>query len=388
MKVILGISGSIAAYKAANVGRLLKKRGADIRVVLTDAARKFVSPLLFKSLLECDVYTEDEYWDYKGGLHIHLAQWADILLIAPATLNTISKLAQGIADNLLTSIAAAFKGPVVLAPAMHTEMWSNPVFQQNVKKLLQMGNFYLSGPGEGELASGDRGIGRLLEEEFIVEDAIAASKGFPLRDKKILLTYGRTEEYIDDVRVITNRSSGLMGISLAKKIKEMGGQLTQVVGETSYPPYGRGKLIRVKTTREMLEVLESEIESHDVLIMAAAVSDYVPSEKISGKIKKRAELTIHLKENPDILKHLSKHKGKRVFIGFALESENIVENARTKLREKSLDVIVANSLESMASSKSSGYIITSTGVEESFRDIDKESLAEKILELVVKMHAE
>jgi len=386
MKVILGISGSIAAYKAANIGRLLKKRGADIRIILTNGAQKFVSPLLFKSLLECGVYTEDEYWDYKGGLHIQLAQWGDVLLIAPATLNTISKLAQGIADNLLTSTAAAFKGPVVLAPAMHTEMWNNPILQQNIKKLLQMSNFYLSGPGEGELASGDKGIGRLLEEEFIVEDTVAALKGFPLKNKKILLTYGRTEEYIDDVRVITNRSSGLMGISLAKKVKEMGGQLTQVVGETSYPPYGRDRIIRVKTTQEMLEVLEREIENHDILIMAAAVSDYAPYTKIRGKIKKTNELTLHLKENPDILKHLSNYKGKRLFIGFALEADNIIENARAKLNEKSLDIIVANSIGSMGSSRTSGYIISSTGVEVSFLDMDKDSLAEKILEHVIKLY--
>lgn len=384
--ILVGVTGSVSLYKALNVLRQLEKEGHSVRVILTPSAEKFVSITLFKALIQGDVFTEEDFWHRGKSLHIELARWADLVAIIPCTANTLSKIRYGIADNLLLSTLLAFKGRVLVAPAMHEEMWHNPELQGTVQYLKNQRNVYFSGPGRGPLASGEVGCGRLLEEEYIVEDIKAVLHGLPLKGVKILVSYGRTEEPLDPVRVITNRSSGLMGIALCKKVKEYGGDLVQVVGETSYPPYGRGEVHRVRTTDEMYEKIREIVPQIRVLIMAAAVSDYKPSSYIPGKEKKQEELTITLSRTVDILKEVAREKRHdQIFVGFALETGNLEEYAEEKLLAKNLDFIVGNYADAMGSKTTSGVIMDRLGNVEKFENLTKEELAEKVIKKVIQM---
>lgn len=387
MKVVLGITSSIAAYKVPLLIRALKEEGHEVRAILTEKALNFVTSEVVSLLSENEVIVGNDYFLKTSSYHIDLSKWGDVLLIAPADYNIIGKVASCIADDIVSTVVSAFSGPVVFAPAMHEEMWKNPILQDRIDYLKKKGYFF-SGPIRGNLLSGDVGEGRFQEIEFIIEDLHAAFKGFPLGNKKILLVYGRTEEEIDSVRVITNKSSGRMGVALAKEIKKNGGYLIQVVGKLSISPYGRDEIVSVTNTVEMKEAIEARIKDVDVLIMAAAVSDFKPKTKQKGKIRREetVELVISFEKTEDILKGLSGFKKKKMFVGFAL-SNNIEKIALEKLREKNLDVIIANTISSMESFYSSGFILTKNGKKIEFHDVDKERLASLIVREVINFAA-
>jgi len=384
--ILVGLTGSVSLYKSINVLRILEKRGHSVRAILTCSAQKFLSPLLIRSTISGEVYTDYDFWRTGKSIHIELARWADLIAIVPCTANTISKIKYGLADNLLTSTILAYKGPLLIAPAMHQEMWLNPEVQSSVEYLKEFRGVFVSGPEKGMLASGETGCGRLLKEEFIVEDIEAVLRGLPLKGRKVLLCYGRTEEPIDAIRVITNRSSGLMGFYLAKAVKEHGGNLIQVVGETSIPPYGRDEIIRVRTSEEMLEAVRKYLEEADIFIMAAAVSDYRSESQYSEKLKKGDRLTVTFLPTRDILKTVASLKREnQIFVGFALETDNLETYARKKLEEKNLDIIIGNYASAMASEFSSGLIMDKSGRLEEFSNETKETLAIKIVGKIIKM---
>ena len=337
MKVLIGVSGSVAAFKSLILARLLYKRGHSLKVVLTRGALHFIAPLSFQELAGAEVFTEADF--FKGNTHIDLARWAEALLIAPATYNVIGKVASGIADDLLTSVAAAYPGPIIFAPAMHTEMWRNPILQENLSTLKRFGHVVLP-VGTGELASGDVGEGRMMEPEEIaahIED-VAAVRGF-WEGKRVVITYGGTVEPIDDVRVITNLSSGRMGMALASALRSMGAHVVAVAcGSVGVAP--SNEFYRVRTVEELHSILRGM--EYDYLFMAAAVSDYRPEYR-KGKIKKgESTLTLRLERTVDVLTSLSRDK-RGVIVGFALEEPHRLHSeARRKLQEKGIDYIVAN----------------------------------------------
>ena len=379
MRILLGVTGSAAAYKSIIISRLLYKRGIEHRVVLTPSALQFIRPLSFTGVSGVQVFTDGDF--FQRNLHIELARWADVLLVAPATANFISKMALGIADNLLLSIAIAFEKRVVLAPAMHTEMWRYPSLQENIRKLIHMGVEFV-GPEEGELASGDVGMGRMTEPEEIVERILSK-----ISNRKVLLVYGRTEEDVDDVRVITNRSSGRMGFEIHRALSRRGIYHEVIVaGCVDYLPSGI-KVHRVRRTSELLDSIRNMIESFHVLIMAAAVSDFLP-DKSKGKLdRRRGEISITLRPNVDVLREILPLKGNRIFVGFALEDEeNLRRRAMEKLREKGLDFIVANSLRAMGSKSSTGMILSRDGrVIYRFENESKSTVANRLVDLIVSV---
>ncbi len=385
MKVALGITSSIAAYKVPLLIRALKKQGHEVRAVLTENAARFVTPEIVTLLTGNDVIVGNRYFLKTSSQHIEISKWADVLLIAPADYNIIGKVASGVADDIVSTLVAAFKGPVVFAPAMHDVMWENPVLQDRVRYLKEKG-YYFSGPIEGDLYSGDKGKGRFHEIEFIIEDLYAAHNRAPLAEKKVLLVYGRTEEPIDDVRVITNRSSGKMGVAIAKEIKKHGGYLIQIAGKLSVEVYGRDEIVRVTTSEEMKNAVHDKIKESDILIMAAAVSDFKPENRLTGKLRreKTERLYISLKRTDDILKSLSDLKGEKVFVGFAL-SDDIETVAPLKLREKNLDILVANTISAMEGERSSGFILTKDGSKKAFSEIEKERLAHLIVQEILEV---
>ncbi len=378
MRVLLGVTGSVASYKSVIISRLLHKRGIEHRVIMTPSALNFIRPLSFIGSSGVEVYTDEDF--FERNLHIELARWGDVLLVAPATMNFISKFALGIADNLLLATATAFEGRIVLAPAMHTEMWNFRPFQENLKKLVDMG-IEIVGPEEGELASGDVGMGRMSEPEVIVEHLLSGT------GRRVLLVYGRTEEDIDDVRVITNRSSGRMGYEIHRALRGRGVPHTVVVaGCVDYLPSGV-RTVRVRRTEELLEALSELLEEHDVLIMAVAVSDFLP-DKVRGKMDRReGEIDIRLKPNIDVLRSIREKKGNRLFVGFALEEEDSLERrAMEKLKEKGLDLIVANVLDTMGSGAFTGEIISGSGeVLARFEKAPKSEVARRLVDIILSV---
>ncbi len=385
-KVLIGITGSISLYKSINVIRALEKQGHEVNVILTASAEKFISRNLVSALTRGKVFTDDDFWNAGKSLHIELAHWADVLAIVPCTANTLSKIRHLIADNLLTNTIVAFKGPILVAPAMHEEMWLNPELQGTVSYLKEYRGIFFSGPERGPLASGETGCGRLYREDFIVEDILSLLRGRPLKGMSVIVSYGRTEEPLDPVRVITNKSSGIMGYYLCKKVIEYGGKLVQVVGETSIQPYGRGEIYKVKTADEMYERVKTLLPESTVLIMAAAVSDYKPERYLEFKLKKQNSLNLSLVKTVDILSQIaSLKKNSQIFVGFALETGNLIEYAKQKLHEKKLDIIVGNYASAMGSENSSGVIIDRDGNETPFDNICKEKLAELILDKVLAL---
>ncbi|MEO0143745.1 MAG: bifunctional phosphopantothenoylcysteine decarboxylase/phosphopantothenate--cysteine ligase CoaBC [candidate division WOR-3 bacterium] len=375
MKIILGITGSIASYKGLLLSRELFKRGIKQKVILTHSALKFIRPLSFKAITDAEVYTPKHF--FKSNLHIEIARWGDILLVSPASANFISKFANGIADNLLLAIAISFKGRIILAPAMHDEMWKNTFIKENVEKLRRNGIEILN-PVYGQLASGELGEGRMVEVEDILNYLFS-------KKKNVLLVYGRTEEKIDDVRVITNRSSGRMGYLIHKALESNGINHDIIVcGSVDFLP--DKNFIKVYNTQELLETLKKNIKNYDVLIMPVAISDFI-SDKIEGKLhRKYGNVKITLKPNIDVLKEISKLKENKIFIGFALEDESkIEENTKEKLKEKNLDFIVANTLESMNSENITGFIMDKNlNKVFEFKNLDKFEVAKKIVELINK----
>ena len=341
--ILVGITGGIAAYKICSLIRMYKKARANVRVILSPSALNFVTKLTLQTLSNNEVYVENfEIEEYKPG-HISLCDEADIFVIAPATANTISKIANGICDNLLLSTACAFKKPFLLAPAMNTGMWENDFVQENIKKLKSKG-YHILEPESGFLACGTNGRGRMVEVEDIFEKTIdILAQKQVLKNKKILITAGGTKEKIDPVRYITNCSSGKMGIALADSAFEMGADVTLVSTFKADKPY---KNIVTESAQEMEKAVKSNLQEQDCVIMAAAVADYRIKEYSEQKMKKGAEdyLTLELTKNPDILKEISAMNSKAKIIGFCAESENLLENAKEKIQKKGCDFLVANDI--------------------------------------------
>lgn len=346
-KILLGISGSIAAYKAAFLTRLFIKAGAEVQIVMTAAATDFITPLTLSTLSKRSVFTSvsaEESWNN----HVELGLWADAMIIAPATATTLAKLAHAICDNMVVASYLSARCPIFFAPAMDIDMWLHPATQDNVKRLQSFGN-QLIPVGEGELASGLVGKGRMAEPEQIVAtlDSYFAPSG-ELSGKKVLLTAGPTYEPIDPVRFIGNRSSGKMGIALARAATKRGAVVQLILGPSKFSIEESGvELIRVETAAEMYTEAIQRFSGVDIGIMAAAVSDYRPKEEAKEKIKKKTDqLNLELIKNPDIAASLGKMKRKdQLLIGFALETNNEAENAFGKLKRKKFDFVVLNSLQ-------------------------------------------
>ncbi len=344
-KILLGVCGSVAAYKAIVLGRALEKSGATVRVALTANAAKFVTPLQFRSALRCEV-TVDEFsqpneWSLE---HISWARWADTYLIAPATANVIGKCANGIADDFVTTTALAATCPVIFVPAMNTVMFTHATVQRNILQLKKFG-YHVMETATGELACGEFGAGRFPDIPHIIDYVLPffhVSDAF--RNAHVLITAGPTHEYIDDVRFLSNASTGKMGLALARAFLTFGAKVTLVTGPiTETIPFG-AREIRVVSAAEMFEATIQEFANCNLAIMAAAVADYTPKLRTQGKIKKNSDtLTLEFARTRDILAELGKIKGKQLLIGFALESSNVELYAREKLASKNLDAIVANS---------------------------------------------
>ena len=342
--VVLGITGGIAAYKAAEFVRLLVKEEVDIHVVMTQNAQKFITPLSFQTLSGNPVVTDPFALleDAQIG-HIALADLAELVVILPATANTIGKIANGIADDFLSAMVMATKAPVLFVPSMNVNMWENKALQKNIQTLLEIG-YHLLEPGEGELACRWYGKGRLPELNEVVEKMEDLLSPKDLKGEKILITGGPTQEPIDPVRFITNRSSGKMGFALAKMARRRGAEVILITGPTSLPlPRRDIKLVPVRAAEEMRKAVFTHLEGSSVVIKAAAVSDYRPKVVSQKKIKKGdADTTLALERTKDILGELGKKKGNRILIGFAAETEDLIANAKKKLKEKNLDFIVVN----------------------------------------------
>ncbi|MFB3885070.1 MAG: bifunctional phosphopantothenoylcysteine decarboxylase/phosphopantothenate--cysteine ligase CoaBC [Thermodesulfobacteriota bacterium] len=343
-KIVLGITGGIAAYKAAEFVRLLVKEEAQVYVVMTQNAQEFITPLTFQTLSGNPVVTDlfSLIEDTKIG-HIALADLAELVVILPATANIIGKIANGIADDFLSTMVMAAKAPVLFVPSMNVHMWENKIFQKNMQTLIESGYHFIE-PGEGELACHWYGKGRLAELSEVIEKIEALFSPKDLDGEKILITGGPTQEPIDPVRFLTNRSSGKMGYALAKVARRRGAEVVFITGPTSLPiPRGDIKVFPVRTAEEMREAVLTHMTGCSVVIKAAAVSDYRPRKVNLQKLKKaESALSLELEKTEDILKEVGKMKGNRVLVGFAAETENLLSNARKKLKEKNLDLIVAN----------------------------------------------
>ena len=383
--ILLGITGGIAAYKICSLIRMYKKAGANVRVVLTPSALNFVTKLTLQTLSNNEVYVENfEIDEYKPG-HISLCDEADVFVIAPATANTISKIANGICDNLLLSTACAFKKQFLLVPAMNTGMWENPFVQENLEKLVSKG-YHILNPEIGFLACGTAGVGRMAEVEDIFEKTVGIlSQNQSLKGKKILITAGGTREKIDPVRYITNCSSGKMGIALADIAYQNGAEVTLVSTFNINKPY---KNIVVESAQEMEKCVKSELQIQDCVIMAAAVADYRVKNYSEQKMKKGSDdnLTIELVKNPDILKEISKLNSKAKIVGFCAESENLIENAKIKIQAKGCDYLVANDISrtdiGFSSDMNEVYILDKNLKISHIKINTKLNIAKKILEKI------
>lgn len=345
--IVLGVTGSIAAYKIANLASMLVKQRATVHVIMTKNACNFITPTTFETLTgnKCLIDTFDRNFEFQVE-HVALAKRADLFLIAPATANVIGKLAHGICDDMLTTTILATKAPRIISPAMNTGMWENPILQDNLAKLKKYG-YKIITPASGRLACGDTGSGKMPSEEVLMEHILietAREKDF--KGKKILITAGPTQEAIDPVRYITNHSSGKMGYALAKMARLRGAEVTLVSGPVSIKPFAGITLIPVTSAHDMFDAVTSNSSDKDVIIMCSAVADYTPASYCDQKIKKKdGNLSIHLSHTQDILKYLGENKPEnQKLIGFSMETENIMENSQKKLTGKNADMICANSI--------------------------------------------
>jgi len=357
VRVLLGISGGIAAYKSAELTRLLVKAGAEVRVVMTEGAQAFITSLTFQALSGNPVHTHLLDPEAEAGMgHIELAKWADLIVVAPASADVMARLAAGMANDLLTTLCLATDAKVLLAPAMNQAMWHHPATQQNARQLETYG-YQLMGPGQGEQACGDVGFGRMLEPEQLadlitaaagelqsVPKALMAPKG-SLSGKTVTITAGPTREAVDPVRYISNHSSGKMGFALAEAALKAGANVNLIAGPVQIQAPEGVNLISVQSARQMLEASLSVIEQTDIFIAAAAVADYRPSAAANQKMKKQPgqnDLVLHLVQNPDIVATVAKHEARPFTVGFAAETQDVEAYAADKLVRKNLDMIIAN----------------------------------------------
>ncbi len=386
--IVLGVTGSIAAYKAVNVASRLAHSGANVDVIMTEAATKFIAPLSFHAITRRPVLTEMFELDSQSNIrHISLARAADLMVVAPATADFIAKLAAGLADDLLCCTILAGKSPVILAPAMDTDMYENPITQDNLAKL-RTRRFVIVPPATGTLASGKEGLGRLAAAADIVATICQVlTRGEDLAGKRVVVTAGGTQEPIDPVRCVTNRSTGKMGYALAEAARDRGAEVTLITAPTSLAKPFNVTIVDVCTAEEMQAAVRNATPRTDALIMAAAVADFRPKRSTQQKIKKEvAELTLELERTPDILASVQGHFVK---IGFAAETAALIENASRKLRQKGLDLIVANDITASDSGFAVDYnrvtIIDKAGSAESLPLLAKREVADRILDKVATL---
>jgi len=389
--LVLGVTGGIACYKAVELVRLLVKDGFVVQVIMTRGAMEFVTPLTFQTLSGMPVATETFNLTQESEIgHINLADNVDLFVIAPATANVIGKVAAGIADDLLTTVLMATKAPVLIAPAMNIHMYENPILQENVRKLRRLGYHFIE-PAEGYLACGYEGKGRLPEPEKILEEIRRLLKKKDLVGEKLLITAGPNREPLDPVRYLSNRSSGKMGYALARAAIRRGAEVALISGPTELEPPAGARLTSVTTAAEMRHAVLEEFSECTAVIMAAAVSDYRPVDFARKKIKRgKGPIELRLEPNPDILQEISARKNGKMLVGFAAETGELVANAAKKLKDKNLDMIVANNV----SEAGAGFdvdtnvatILDRDGTVRSLPLMSKDELAEQILDhlLVLK----
>ncbi len=383
--ILVGVTGGIAAYKSANIISKLKKRGYNVKVIMTKSATEIITPLTLETLARDRVVVD--MWEKKPNVdveHISLADWADLFLIAPATYNIVGKIANGIADDMLSTVVSATSAPVYFALAMNVHMYENPILWDNIEKLKKYGKYHFIDTDEGFLACNYNAKGRLKDEEEIVKivDEYFGKKEI-LKGKKILLTAGRTEEKIDPIRYLSNRSTGKMGYALAEAAKNLGAQVTLVAGPNNQKDIEGIEIIKVTDANDMYNRCIERFEDTDIFIGTAAVADYRAKNISEHKIKKTdGKLVIELERNPDIIFELGKKKKNQFIIGFCAESENLIENAKGKLARKNMDMIVANYVENFGSDKNTVTIINKK--EELFEKatMDKKVLAYEILSYI------
>lgn len=391
--ILLAVTGSIAAYKAVALASQLYQLGARVNVIMTREATHFVGPLSFESLTHRPVATDVLALGADSEIeHVALAKQGALMIIAPATANLIAKLAHGLADDAVsaTALDAFTRMPIIIAPAMETAMWENPATQENIATLKHRG-FIIVEPASGHLASGAQGKGRMAEvNELVAAIEITLGRNGGLAGKKIVVTAGGTQEAIDPVRVIANKSSGRMGLAIAEAARNRGAEVTLILGTTHNAPPGFVNVVHAVSAREMGDAVLNSARGADALIMAAAVADFRPAREANQKIKKEtlSELTIPLVKNPDILAtvaQLSDAERPRVVVGFAAESNDLIANAQKKLTGKKLDLVVANPVpETFGSETIQATLVDARGAEE-FAPMAKEEMAEKILERIVKL---
>ena len=345
--IVLGVTGSIAAYKTANLASMLVKLGADVHVIMTENATRFITPMTFETLTnnKCIVDTFDRNFNYEVK-HVSLAKRGNLFMVAPCTANVIGKVAGGICDDMLTTTIMATKAPVLFAPAMNTGMWENAVLQDNLTKLRHYG-YHIVEPVVGRLACGDTGSGKMPSEETLLQHILLhVAREKDLAGKRILITAGPTQEAIDPVRFITNHSSGKMGYALAKMAVLRGADVTLVSGPVSIQPFAGIKTVSVRSAQQMFEAVTQRSAENDVIIMCSAVADYRPTVCADQKVKKHdGDMSIALTRTKDILGYLGEHKREgQLLVGFSMETENLIENSRAKLTKKNADLICANSI--------------------------------------------
>ncbi len=391
--VLLGVTGSIAAFKAADLASKLTQAATNVDVILTGAGEKFVTPLTFQSVTGRRAFTDKDLWGNEAHvMHVNLGKMADLLVIAPCTADTMAKLAHGIADNLLTVTALAATCPILIAPAMDGGMYDHPATQENLKTLQTRG-VLVAGPAAGHLASGLSGVGRMIEPmEVLGHIRAALGRNGKLKGRKVVVTAGGTQESIDPVRVITNHSSGRQGYALAQAAIDSGADVTLITAPTALTPPVGAMVVPVKSAQDMLDALL--IETGDALVMAAAAADFRPKETAKDKIKKRDGIPqIQLEAAPDILKTLSSQSGVqkrfKVTVGFSAESRDLLQNASEKLKSKGLDFIAANDV----SAKDAGFAVETNrltllfadGTQESLPLMSKSEAAERIIEHIARL---
>jgi phosphopantothenoylcysteine decarboxylase/phosphopantothenate--cysteine ligase len=381
--IILGVTGGIACYKAVELVRLLVKAGFKVRVIMTRGAMEFVTPLTFQTLSGHPVATETFDLTQESEIgHINLADNADLFVIAPATANVIGKIASGIADDLLTTVLMATQAPVLISPAMNIHMYENPILQENLRKLGRVG-YHIMEPADGYLACGYEGKGRLPDAEKILEEIERLLKKKDLSGERLLITAGPNREPLDPVRYISNRSSGKMGYALARAAVRRGAEVALVSGPTALEPPAGARLIAVTTAADMHEAILKEYGQCTAVIMAAAVSDYHAASVAEKKMKRGiGPIELRLEPNPDILKELGQNKEGKWLIGFAAETDDLTANAHKKLREKNLDIVVANNVAEQGSGfdgdTNIATIVDRTGAARALPMMSKDELADQI----------
>ncbi|MDF2606923.1 MAG: coaBC [Bacillales bacterium] len=386
--ILLCVCGGVAAFKAVALTSKLVQQGANVKVIMTNSAMKFITPLTFQVLSKNEVYVDTFNESQPEAVrHIDLAKWADITLIAPATANVIGKIANGIADDMLTTTIMASVNPVIIAPAMNVNMYNNKIVQENINKLKRLDYIFFE-PSEGVLACGDTGKGRLLEPEDIIDNLKSIfNESNLLSGKKILITAGPTIEKIDPVRFISNFSSGKMGYALAEQAARFGADVTLISGPTKLAPPKGVRIIKVNSANEMFDAVKQNFEINEIIIKSAAVADYTPEISENSKIKKNSdEMILKLKKTTDILKWLGEHKSEKILIGFAAETNNALEYALDKLQKKNLDYIIVNDV----SKEGAGFnvdtniatLIGRDGTKIDFPLLSKKDLAKQIFEVL------